>query len=278
MINLSLIGKKYGPISFEYTWKDVVLYALSIGAQAEELPFVYENVKGGLRVFPSFSVVMGMDLLIDLFKDLQVDLSRFIHGEQAIKLYGPIPPEGKVFVEGKITNIYDKVKGALLVWRKKVMTPGGDPLAETESGVFYVGEGGFGGDPGPKAEALEPPIGTKPDFTVSHFIPENQAALYRLNGDFNFLHVDPDFAKRGGFPRPILHGLCTYGYAVRAILSKACDGDVGRFKEFKARLSGVVYPGDSLVTEGWRDKGDHYLIQSRTDRGVVLSQAYARVG
>jgi acyl dehydratase len=277
MIDLSLVGKKYGPISFEHTWKDVVLYALSIGAQAEELPFVYENVKGGLRVFPSFSVVMGMDLLVDVFKDLEVDLSRFIHGEQAIKLYRPIPPEGKTVVEGEIANIHDKVKGALIVWRKKVMTQEGDPLAETESGVFYVGEGGFGGDPGPKAETLEPPKGAQPDFTVSHFIPENQAVLYRLNGDFNPLHIDPDFAKRGGFPRPILHGLCTYGHAVRAILCKACDGDVGRFKEFNARLSGVVYPGDTLVTEGWRDKGSRYLIQSRTDRGIVLSHAYARI-
>jgi acyl dehydratase len=157
------------------------------------------------------------------------------------------------------------------------MTEKGDPLAETESGIFYVGEGGFGGDPGPKAEAFEPPKGTQPDFTVSYLIPENQAALYRLSGDLNPLHVDPDFAKRGGFPRPILHGLCTYGHVVRAILYKACDGDVGRFKEFKARLSGVVYPGDSLVTEGWRGKGNRYLIQSRTDRGVVLSHAYARV-
>jgi len=278
MIDFGLIGKKYGPISFEYTWKDVVLYALGIGAsQAEELPFIYENAKGGLRVFPSFSVVMGIGLFIELYKDMKVDLSRFIHGEQAIKLYRPIPPEGKTLIEGGITNIYDKVKGALIVCRVKVMTEEGDPLAETESGIFYVGEGGFCGDPGPKAEVLEPPKGTKPDFTVSCFIPENQATLYRLSGDLNPLHVDPDFAKRGGFPRPILHGLCTYGHAVRAILYKACDGDVGRFKEFKARLSGVVYPGESLVTEGWRDKGGRYLIQSRTDRGVVLSHAYARV-
>lgn len=277
MIDLRLVGKKYGPISFEYTSKDVILYALGIGAQTEELPFVYENVKGGLRVFPSFSVVMGMDLLIDLFKDLEPDLSRFIHGEQAVKLYRPIPPEGKTLVEGEITNIYDKGKGALLVWRKKVMTEEGDPLAETESIVFYVGEGGFGGDPGPKAEALEPPKGTRPDFTVSHFIPENQAVLYRLNGDFNPLHIDPDFSKKSGFLRPILHGLCTYGHAVRAVLYNACEGDVERFKEFKARLSGVVYPGDTLVTEGWMEKGGRYLVQSRTDRGVVLSHAYARV-
>ena len=278
MIDLGLIGKKYGPISFEYTWKDVVLYALSIGAQPEELPFIYENVKGGLRVFPSFSVVMGIGLLIELLlKDMKADLSRFIHGEQVIKLYRPIPSEGKVLIEGRITNIYDKIKGALIVWQKKVMTEEGNPLAETESSIFYVGEGGFGGDPGPKPETLEPPKGTEPDFTVSYLIPENQAALYRLNGDVNPLHIDPNFAKMGGFPRPILHGLCTYGYTVRAILHKVCDGEVGRFKEFKARLSGVVYPSDSLVTEGWMEKRGRYLIQSRTDRGIVLSHAYTRI-
>jgi acyl dehydratase len=277
MIDFRLVGKKYGPISFQYTWKDVVLYALGIGAQAEEFQFIYENAKGGLRVFPSFSVLMGIGLFLELFKDMKVDLSKFIHGEQAIKLYRPIPPEGKTLIEGEITNIYDKVKAAFIVWRMRMMTEGGAPLAETESGIFYVGEGGFGGDPRPKTEALKPPKGTRPDFTVSYLIPENQAILYRLSGDINPLHVDPDFAKMGGFPRPILHGLCTYGYAVRAILHKTCDGDVGRFKEFKARLSGVVYPGDSLVIEGWKDKGDRYLIQSRTDRGVVLSHAYARV-
>jgi len=278
MIDLDVIGKKYGPRSFEYTWKDTVLYALGIGAQEEELSFIYENVKGGLKVFPSFCIVMGSPLFKELFKDMKnVDFSRFIHGEQVIKLYRLIPPQGKTLVEGGITNIYDKGKGALYVWRMKVMTEMGELLAEAESGIFYVGEGGFDGDPGPKTEALEPPKGAEPDFTASYFIPRNQAALYRLCGDINPLHVDPDFAKMGGFPRPILHGLCTYGYAVRAILYKACDGEVERLKEFKARLSGVVYPGDSLVTEGWMDKGGRYLIRSRTDRGVALSHAYARV-
>ena len=278
MIDLDVIGKKYGPRSFEYTWKDTVLYALGIGAQEEELSFIYENVKGGLKVFPSFCIVMGSPLFKELFKDMKnVDFSRFIHGEQVIKLYRLIPPQGKTLVEGGITNIYDKGKGALYVWRMKVMTEMGELLAEAESGIFYVGEGGFDGDPGPKTEALEPPKGAEPDFTASYFIPRNQAALYRLCGDINPRHVDPDFAKMGGFPRPILHGLCTYGYAVRAILYKACDGEVERLKEFKARLSGVVYPGDSLVTEGWMDKGGRYLIRSRTDRGVALSHAYARV-
>jgi len=278
MIDLNMVGKKYGPISFKYVWKDVVLYALSVGARAEELSFIYEHARGGLKVIPSFSVIMGIDLFLKFFRETKVDLSRFIQGEQAIKLHRPIPSEGEVLVEGGITNIYDKGKGALLVWRLNIMTVKCEHLGEAEVGIFYVGEGGFGGDPGPKTESLEPPQGVKPDFTLTEYIPENQAALYRLNGDINPLHVDPDFAKMGGFPRPILHGLCTYGHAVRAILNKACDGDVERFKEFRARFSGVVYPGDSLVTEGWKEKGGRYLIQSRTDRSIVLSHAYAKVG
>ncbi|MBI4963199.1 MAG: MaoC family dehydratase N-terminal domain-containing protein [Desulfomonile tiedjei] len=277
MLLLDLIGKKSGPMPFEYTWKDVVLYALGIGAQTEELPFVYENAKGGLRVFPSFGTVMGVALFTDLFENVTVDLSKFIHGEEAIKLYRPIPPSGKVLVEGEITNVYDKGKGALIVWRLKALTEQGEPLLEAEHGVFYVGAGGFGGDAGPKSEPLDPPEGIQPDFIVSYYIPENQAALYRLNGDLNPLHLDPDFAKMGGFPRPILHGLCTYGYAVRAIVHGACDGDPARLKEFRARFAGVVYPGDTLVTEGWNDKDGRYLIRCRTDRGVVLSHAYAKV-
>jgi acyl dehydratase len=277
VIDLKWIGKKYGPVSFKYTWKDVVLYALSVGAQAGELSFIYEHARGGLKVIPSFSVIMGIDLFLKFFTEMKPDLSRFIQGEQAIKLHRPIPPEGETLVEGGITDIYDKGKGALLVWRLNIMTGKGDLLAEAEVGIFYMGEGGFGGDPGPKTESLEPPQGVEPDFTVSECIPENQAALYRLNGDINPLHIDPDFAKMGGFPRPILHGLCTYGYAARAILHKACDGDVDRFKEFKARFSGVVYPGDTLVTEGWKGKGGCYLIRSRTDRAVVLRHAYVKV-
>jgi len=277
MIDLDLIGRKCGPIPFEYTWKDVVVYALGIGAQTNELPFIYENAEGGLKVFPSFATVMGTAVFFELFKDVKVDLSKFIHGEEAVRLHRPIPPGGKALVEGEVTNIYDKVKGALIIWRLQIKTVTGELLAEAEHGVFYVGAGGFGGDPGPRAEGLEIPEGTRPDFAASYYIPENQAALYRLNGDLNPLHVDPNFAGMGGFLRPILHGLCTYGYAAKAIVLNACDGDAARFKEFSARFSGVVYPGDTLVTEGWKDKGGRYLIRSRTGRGVVLSHAYACV-
>lgn len=277
MMLLDLIGKKFGPIPFTYTWKDAVLYALSIGAQTEELPFLYENVAGGLRVFPSFGTIMGHDVFIGLFKDVQVDFSRFIHGEEAITLYRPIPPSGTVLVDAEIVNVYDKGSGALITWRMKAVTEREGLLLEAEHGVFYVGAGGFGGKPGPKAKAVEIPEGRGPDFAVSYYVPENQAALYRLNADLNPLHIDPDFARKGGFSRPILHGLCTYGYATRAILHGSCDGDVARFKEFMARFSGPVYPGNTLITEGWKDKDKGYVIRSRTDLDVVvLSHAYAK--
>jgi acyl dehydratase len=208
---------------------------------------------------------------------VKIDASRFIHGEEAMKLYRPIPPEGKVMTEGEITNVYDKGKGALIIWTMRILTVAGEILAEAEHTIFYVGAGGFGGDPGPRTEALNPPPGMQPDFAASYFVQENQAALYRLNGDTNPLHVDPEFANMGGFPRPILHGLCTYGYAVRAVLQKACGGNVEKFKEFRARFSGVVYPGDTLITQGWKVEAGRFLIQARTDRGVVLSNAYAYV-
>lgn len=277
MIDLSLVGKKYGPKLCEHSWKDVVLYALGIGTGTEELSFIYEGAAGGLKVFPTFGAVMGYDLFTESAKDLQADFSRFIHGEESITLHRPIPPVGKTLVEGCISNIYDKGKGALIIWKKKVMAEGGEPLCEIESGIFYVGEGGFGGDPGPKAGVFEPSEYGSPSFTASFTIPENQAALYRLSGDLNPLHLDPAFAARGGYNRPILHGMCTFGYALRAILLSTCREEVERFKQFKARFSGVVYPGDTLVTEGWEVESGSYLIRARTDRGTVLSHGAATV-
>lgn len=277
MIDLGIVGKKLGPAVFNYTWKDVVLYALGIGGQADELPFIYESARGGLKVFPSYGVIIGAGLLISTMKSMKVDFSRFIHGEQGIRLFRTLPPEGRTCTEGEVTHIYDKGKGAVFLFRTRTFTDKGDPLCEGESSFFYVGEGGFGGDPGPKSEPFPLPSGKKPMFSVAYPIPSNQAALYRLNGDLNPLHLDPSFAKRGGFDRPILHGLCTYGYAARAILHGACGGEVTRFKEFIARFSGVVYPGDTLITEGWKDGPGRYLIAARTERGEVLNRAYALV-
>ena len=273
-VDLSIIGNKSQPVVFEYTWKDVVLYALGVGASAEELAFVYEGVPGGLKVLPSFVVVPAIRAFPYLGED--IDWSLMLHGEHSITLLRPLPPEGKIVQVGEVTNIFDKGKGAVYHIKISGETEDGNRMYRIDWIIFYVGAGGFGGDPGPKTESLDPPSGIAPDFSVTYKVPNNQAALYRLSGDLNPLHLDPVAAKRGGFDRPILHGLCTFGFATRAIVNALLEGDVARFKEFKARFSDVVYPGENLTTNGWKDN-DRYLIQVTSDRKVVISNSLAKI-
>jgi acyl dehydratase len=276
-LDLEIIGKETDERSFKYTWKDVVLYNLGVGAQPDELSFVYEGAKGGLKVFPSYACIAA-GIGFPRHSKKGIDGSRFIHGEQMIKLYQPFSKEGEIMVKGVCENIFDKGKAAVIHTKMTGTTTDGKHIFDAKSVHFYIGEGGFGGDPGPKTEPLDPPEGVKPDFSISYKVNENQAAIYRLNQDLNPLHIDPEFAKRSGkFTKPILHGLCTYGFATRAIVYGLCDGDVARFKEFKARFTSEVYPGDTLTIEGWKDNG-RYIIQARTERGtVVLGNSYAIV-
>jgi acyl dehydratase len=273
-VDLSVIGNKTEPHVFEYNWKDVVLYALGVGATAKELSFVYENVPGGLKVLASFCVVPAIRAFPKLGENLEWSL--MLHGEHTIKLSRPIPPGGKIVQIGEVTNIFDKGKGAVYHIQITGETEDGNHLYDVDWVIFYVGAGGFGGDPGPKAEPLNPPEGEDPDFSISYEVADNQAALYRLSGDLNPLHLDPDAAKRGGFDQPILHGLCTYGFATRAIVNGPLDGDVERLKEFRARFSDPVYPGDTLTTQGWKVDGG-YIIQVKADERVVLTNALAAV-
>jgi acyl dehydratase len=273
-VDLGVIGRKKGPVVFEYTWKDVVLYALGVGATARDLSLVYEGARGGLKVLPSFCMVPAMRGF-PLGK-ADVDFSRFLHGEQGIRLFRPMAPEGRVSVEGEVLHIYDKGKAAVYHILISGRTETGEPLFDTYWVNFYVGAGGFGGDPGPKAEAVAPPEGVQADVSITETTSESQAALYRLSGDLNPLHLDPEFAQRGGFGSPILHGLCTYGFAVRALVQQVLGGDVARLKSFKARFASVVYPGDALTTRLWKKDGG-YLVQVETERGVVLSNAFAEI-
>jgi len=273
-IDLSVIGKKTEPKVFEYTRKDVILYALGVGASTNELSFIYENAQGGLQVLPSFCVVAAQHAFPPLGVD--IEYSRFLHGEHMIRLLHPIPSEGKIVQVGQVMNIFDKGKGAVFHTQITGHLEDGTHLYDVKWITFYVGAGNFGGDPGPKTEPIDPPEGVAPDFSVTDRVPENQAALYRLNGDLNPLHLDPEAAKRGGFDRPILHGLCTYGFATRAIVNGLLGGDVARLRELKVRFSNVVLPGDTLTTQGWKDDG-RYIIQVKTDRAVVINNAWTVV-
>lgn len=250
---------------------------MGIGAQPDELRFVYEGYQGGLKVFPSYACIVASGGL-QLNKLGKIDFSHFVHGEQSIQLYKPFSPSGEILCQGEVINIFDKGKAAVIHMKVSGSSKEGEMIFDTNWVFFYLGAGGFGGDPGPKSELLNPPEGIEPDFSLTYKTSENQAALYRLNADLNPLHIDPEFVSRSGrFKEPILHGLCIYGFTTRAILYSLCDGDVARFKEFKARFTSEVYPGETLTTEGWKDNR-RYIIQVRTERGaVVLGNAYAIV-
>lgn len=277
MINTDLTGKTLGPSVFEYSWRDVVLYHLGIGASAHELSFVYEGAKGGLQVIPTFGVIPAFEVLWQVVEQLNVDVQKVLHGEQTIIVEKPIPPQGRLFTTARLEGIYDKGKAALAQVRSETANDAGELLFRCLGVFFCRGAGGWGGDPGPKGEAFDGHGDRSPDFQVSDQTSLNQAVLYRLMGDVNPLHVDPDFAAGAGFNRPILQGLCTFGFAARAVLKALCDNDIRRFKEFKVRFSNVVVPGETITTRGWKATPGLYHIEASTEAGIALSQAYARV-
>ncbi|MBW2103974.1 MAG: MaoC family dehydratase N-terminal domain-containing protein [Deltaproteobacteria bacterium] len=274
-LNLDLIGKKTDPQPFTYDQDRVILYALGIGAGVKELDFVYEK---NLKVFPTFAVIPGMPSIISLMMNSGLNLPTVLHGEQKIVLHGLIPPSGTLYSTGVWTSAYDKGdKGAIVNLEIETKDESGKSLFDARVVLVDRSAGNFGGDKGPPTEKFDPPEGKDPDFRVEYDTSPDQAALYRLSGDKNPLHIDPEFAKLGGLERPILHGLCTYGFAGRAILYSVCDGDPARFKSFAVRFMGPVFPGETLVTSGWKtDRG--YIIQTRTGDGrLVLGNALAEV-
>ncbi|HEU5056188.1 MAG TPA: MaoC/PaaZ C-terminal domain-containing protein [Kofleriaceae bacterium] len=275
-LNLDLIGKPLAPQRHEYTWRDAVLYALGVGARVDgELDYLYEG--RGPRVLPTFAVVPSFRSLVDVVSVLGANPLHILHGEQTIRLVRPIPPSGAFETRGEVTGIYDKGKGALVVVRARTSDEKGEPVFENEFSLFVRGAGGFGGDRGPEARAVEVP-GRAPDFEERQATSPEQAAIYRLMGDLNPLHIAPEVGAAAGFGRPILHGLCTYGFAGRAVVKHACGGDPGKLASFAARFSGVVFPGDTLVTSGWRGDGGRWVVQvARPDGAVVLSHAVVEV-
>ncbi len=198
------------------------------------------------------------------------NFAMLVHGEQAIELHRPIPVEGTLESVGEITGIYDKGSGAVIVIEaqsKRVDT--GEPLFTSRSSVFIRGEGGFGGDRGPSGKRNQPPE-RDPDHSVTYQTREDQALVYRLSGDRNPLHSDPTFAKKAGFPKPILHGLCTYGFSGRALLHALCEGDPESFKAMEGRFSSPVFPGEALTVNMWVNGAEAIFQTLGADGRIVL--------
>ena len=255
----------------------VILYHLGIGAgvpptDPRELSYTYEQ---NLKVLPSFGVipVSGAFAGLASIPGIDINLAMILHGEQDLEIRQPIPAQAKVTHRSRVANLYDKGKAAILVLEVETREEQGAVLFVNRFSLFVRGEGGFGGDGGPKAGNAPPP--RAPDFRKESPTLPQQALLYRLNGDKNPLHADPEFAKFGGFDRPILHGLCSYGIVCKAVVDTVLGGDPARVGRYQARFAGVVFPGETIVTSMWQE-GDRVLVEARTkerDTPVITNAA-----
>jgi|RhiMethySRZTD1v2_1073278.scaffolds.fasta_scaffold89351_2 acyl dehydratase len=276
-LNPDAVGTETDPAEARWTSKDSLLYALGVGAGASdptgfELEFTTENSDGiTQQALPTMPVVISaaggggrnpMDA-IGTF-----DYAMLVHGEQSITLHQPVPVEGTATIKGRIAAMYDKGKAAVVVLESEAVDPTGAPLWTNTMSAFIRGEGGWGGDRGPSGPRNVAPE-RDPDHVVSYTTRTDQALLYRLNGDRNPLHSDPKFAARAGFPKPILHGLCTYGFTGRALLHAVCGSDPTRFKAIEGRFSHPVMPGDTLDVKIWVD-GNEAIFQTWAGENQVI--------
>ncbi|MDT5053002.1 MAG: hypothetical protein QOF66_1368 [Mycobacterium sp.] len=268
------VGTRSSELSVSWTPRDCMLYALAVGAGADdptkELAFTTENSLGITQsVLPTFLIVPGIASFREVVeRSGDFDPAKKVHGAQSIELHRPVPVSAKALAVTTIDGIFDKGSGALVATSTLLTdVADGSRLATLRSTAFIKGEGGWGGDRGPSTSSPTPL--TDPDRIVIQATTPNQALLYRLTGDRNPLHSDPVFARRGGSNRPILQGLCTYGFAVRALLKICCDGDPTRFVAMSARFSSPVRPGDLLTTHIWRDGANEARFRVVTGRGTT---------
>ena len=271
------LGAELEPVEFSWTSSDVQLYQLALGAgrdpmDAHELRYLTD---GSPQVLPTFSSVAASFQMTEppkvSFPGIEIELSRVLHASEAVTVPAPLPPSGSARATTRITDIWDKGKAAV-IWNETTVTdPGGTVLWRTKRSIFARGEGGFGGDRGPSSSAEAP--SRAPDFEIDIPVLPQQALLYRLCGDRNPLHSDPGFAAAAGFPRPILHGLCTYGMTCKAMVDTVLDADTTRVGSYGARFAGVVFPGETLRASVWKD-GDRYtgaVTVPARDNAAVLS-------
>ncbi|HXZ61861.1 MAG TPA: MaoC/PaaZ C-terminal domain-containing protein [Acidimicrobiales bacterium] len=285
-LNPDAVGATSEPVERSWESKDALLYALGVGAGASdptgfELEFTTENSHGVTqRVLPTFTTIVGLGGGLPAIGDF--DPAMLVHGEQAIRLHGELPTAGTVSTVTKVAGMYDKGSAGLVVLESESHdAASGAPAFTTRSSLFIRGAGGFGGPRNPEDDeetelASEPLPEREPDHVVSYPTRSDQALLYRLSGDRNPLHSDPAFAQRAGFDRPILHGLCTYGFTGRGLLHVLCASDPARFGSMRARFSKPTMPGDTLTVSVWdisaRSRGA-FRFRTQTQNGDTVIEA-----
>jgi len=265
------VGHELAPMPFSYEERDVMLYALGVGLGGSPtdpgtLQYTFEN---DLKVLPTFGVIPAFPALMQIgnVPGLEFNPMLLLHGEQYTELKAPIPTSGTLTTKARISAIYDKGKGALVLIDADTVDGKDAVVCSNQFSIFLRGEGGFGGESGPKPTHEAPE--RAPDAVEEFQTLPQQALIYRLSGDRNPLHADPNFAAMGGFDRPILHGLCTYGIVGHAVLKTYCDYDPAAFKSIKARFSGHVFPGETIVTKMWKDGSTITLQADVKERGTT---------
>ena len=267
-----------------WTRRDVQLYHLRLGAGSgpdPELAYPYER---DLGVLPTFAVVAGkgisagdQDRASMSMPGIDVDVRAILHAGQELTVHRPLPASGTATLSSRVTEVWDKGKAALIAYEQSATGEDGDPLWTETMRLWVRGEGGFGGEPGPEDHWSVPE--RAPDLVHDAPTSPRQALLYRLNGDLNPLHADPEVARAAGFDRPILHGLASYGIVAKAVVDRVLDGDANRLSGLSVRFAGVLSPGQTIRTEVWRT-GDEVLLRAtcpERDGAPVLTHARARI-
>jgi acyl dehydratase len=269
-----------------WTQRDVLLYHLSLGAgrAADTDPELRWTFERDLQVLPTFAMVAGRGLSAgDVptegmhLPGIDIDLRRLLHAGQQLTVHRPLPVAGRATVSTRVADVWDKGKAAVVVLESNATTEDDEPLWTARMQIWANGEGGFGGDGGPSEQWSRPD--REPDHVLETPTGPGQALLYRLNGDLNPLHADPEFAAAVGFDRPILHGLASYGVVARALVDGLLDGDASRLQCLSARFAGSLVPGETLRTSVWREGEDLVLVVTCPERddAPVLSHATAGV-
>lgn len=277
-LDLSAVGYTTAPFHFEYDWKTVILYNLGVGCRREELDYLYEE--RGPLVVPSFAVVPSYAALVPLVERARADMSRVVHGGQTIRLHAPIPSAARLETVARVDGIYDLKRFAYVVFSTATKCDG-QLLFETEWTLVVRDTGNFDGPRPPKSSHPKAVDDAEPVFEIEDRTGPEQALLYRLSGDLNPLHADPEFARAVGFAEgPILHGLCTFGYLTRAVVSGPCQGDPGRLRSLSAQFKKPVWPGETLRTVVHRANVENTFAMSvyAADRSdAVVGGAWASV-
>ena len=270
-----LVGRELRPRTYSWGNAETILYALGVGAAPpRDLPLLFEGA--GPLVLPTFGTVTTGIAFLDMIDELQIELGAILHGEQTIVLHRPLPPTGSVSIRRRVENVWDKGGGAVVVVEEEAVDD--SPMFSSSSSWFVKGAGGFGGDRGPSASSVPDAPDRAPDIQVQRTIRAEQAALYRLSGDLNAIHIDPASAVAAGFDGTFIHGLCTFGMVGLELLMEVAGGQAERVREVAGRFVSPVRHGDVLSIELWRSGPDAAVMRASVEGRVVMAGGHARFG